>query len=275
MSESERADGMPERVETYAVRGGVELRIHLYLPKTGANAVGLHPAIVFVHGGGWSGGKPAQFFWHAKEAAAQGYVGASVQYRLSGVARYPAALDDVQAAVRWLRAHAEEFHVDPNRVGAMGSSAGGHLVACLGVRDTRPSSEPIDNASFSSKVQCVVDVHGVHDLPAIGWHPIADSACVPFLDGTIREKRALWEDASPIRFVNATSAPTLVIHDPGDKTVPCEDSVAFAHALMKAHRPVEFMPTPGAGHGFVYTPQNEWTQRVMPVAWAWFARFMK
>lgn len=275
MSESERADGMPERVETYAVRGGVELKIHLYLPKAGEHAEGLRPAIVFVHGGGWSGGNPSQFFWHAKEAAALGYVGASVQYRLSGVAPYPAALDDAQAAVRWLRAHAGELRIDPNRVGAMGSSAGGHLVACLGVRDTRPSSEPIENAGHSSKVQCVVDVHGVHDLPAIAWHRVADGACVPFLGGTLREKRALWEDASPLRFVNATSAPTLVIHDPGDKTVPYEDSVAFAHALMKANRPVEFMPTPGAGHGFVYTPHGEWTQRVMPVAWAWFSKFLK
>lgn len=234
------------------------------------------PGVLFVHGGGWSGGNRGQFRRHAQELARRGFVAATASYRLSGVAGYPAALDDCQRAMRWLRKNADELGMDPNRLGAMGSSAGGHLVACLGTRETRDDSDPA-LAGISSKAQCVVDVHGAHDLPwsrSLQNRPLANSL-LAFLRADYDQARALWEDASPIRFVDSTTAPTLVIHDPGDPTVPYEDSVRFTDALVRAARPVEFMPVPGAGHGFVYHFEGEWAQRVWPVAVAWLERWLK
>ena len=255
----------------YGRAGDVDLMLDLYRPAD--RWAGVRPGVVFVHGGGWSGGNRTQFRWHAEQAAAAGYVAISVGYRLTGVARYPAALDDCQRAVRWFRKHAAELNLDPARIGAFGSSAGGHLVACLGVRETRDDSDR-DLAGLSSRAQCVVDVHGLHDMPVLASHPISE-ACVAFIGGTNDETPVAWADASPLRFVDAQSAPTLLVHAPDDASVPYEQSVRFATALMAAARPVEFMPTPGSGHGFVYSPDGEWTKRVWPVALAWLNRFLK
>ena len=145
----------------------------------------------------------------------------------------------------------------------MGSSAGGHLVACLGVVECEENG-------VSARADCVVDVHGVHDLPAMADRDDeVGNITVEFLGGPIEEKRDLWEEASPALHVDAESAPTLLIHAPDDETVPYEQSVIMAEALMEHARPMRFMPSPGTGHGFVYSPENAWTQRVWPVAVAW------
>lgn len=276
---------------TYGQTPQQPLELDLFLPASRpttpqTNLPGV-PAVLFIHGGGWSGGNRRQFHWHAAQLAARGMVAASASYRLSKVAKYPSALDDCQLALRWLRQHAADYGIDPARIGVMGSSAGGHLVACLGVRDTRPRPRnagegdapgevdaPPELANVSSRAQCVVDVHGVHDLPYhVGKH--LDKTCVEFIGGNLDDKRALWEDASPIRFIDEKTAPMLIIHDPKDTVVPYEDSVLFAHALIRAARPIEFMPTPGAGHGFVYSPSHEWTQRVWPHCVAWLERWLR
>lgn len=261
----------PDREVVYGRAGDVELKLDLFLPK--APICRPAPGVVFVHGGGWNAGGRHQFHWHARQMADKGFVAASVGYRLSGVSRYPAALDDCQRAVRWLRKHAEELDLDPTRLGAMGSSAGGHLVACLGVRDTRDDCDP-DLLGISSRVQCVVDVHGAHDMFSFVGHRLEHQCLVEFLGGDHAQAKARWEDASPLRYVNSDAAPTLIFHDPGDPTVPYEDSAKFAAALIAAHRPVMFVPIPGAGHGFVYGPQGAWTRRVWPQAVDWFKRFL-
>ncbi|MCE9591568.1 MAG: alpha/beta hydrolase [Planctomycetes bacterium] len=261
----------PDREVIYGRAGDIDLRLDLYLPAMPVARPA--PCVVFVHGGGWNKGARTAFHWHARQMANLGFVAASVGYRLSGTAKYPAALDDCQRAVRWLRKHAEEFGIDTARFGAMGSSAGGHLVACLGVRETRDDSDA-ELRGLSSKVQCVVDVHGVHDIPLLSGSHLEKECLIEFLGGPLAECRTAWEDASPIRFVDTDSAPTMIIHDPGDSVVPYDDSAKFAAALIAAHRPVEFMPAPGAGHGFVYGPQGEWTKKVWPVALVWLRRFL-
>lgn len=266
----------PEDVEVrhgmvYGRVAGVSLELDLYRPIA---ASAPRPGIVFVHGGGWHAGQRQQFAWHAEQCAQRGYVCLSVSYRLTGVAPYPACLDDVQRAVRWFRSRAAEFNLDPERLGAFGSSAGGHLVACLGVRDTRdPVADEL--AGFSSQVQCVVDYHGIHDFPGLPDWKIAGEACLALFGGPLDEHRALWEDASPQRFVDSSAAPMLLIHDPDDPVVPYAQSVDFATALMRAGRPVEFMPVPGAGHGFGYNPENLMQRRTWPVALDWLRRWLR
>ncbi|MCX5659955.1 MAG: alpha/beta hydrolase [Planctomycetota bacterium] len=249
------------------------LQMELYLPTGFA---GPRPGVLFVHGGGWGGGHRGQFRWHAGELAKHGYVTATTSYRLMQAATYPAALDDCQRAVRWLRSRAGELALDPRRLGAMGSSAGGHLVACLGVRDTRLDAAQDDPAlrGQSSKVQCVVDVHGVHDFLAMDKVPLGKT-CANFIGGPLAERRALWEDASPIRFVDKSSAPTLLIHAPDDPTVPYDESVTYETALKKAGVATKFIPTPGSGHGFVYGPDNPHTKAVWPESIAWFNTYLK
>lgn len=263
---------LPNQEIIYGTANGENLVLDLFLPDESLKKS--VPCVVFVHGGGWSGGSRSQFHWHARQLANQGYVTASVGYRLSGIAKYPAALDDCQQAVRWLRKNSSLYHIDPTRIGAMGSSAGGHLVACLGVRDTRDNSIE-ELKDFSSRVQCVVDVHGIHDMPSLVGTNLESQCIIGFLGDTFKNSKSVWEDASPIRFISDQTAPMLIIHDPHDTVVPYDDSVKFANALMMAHRPIEFMPVPHAGHGFVYNPQKEWTQKVWPIAVAWLKRFLQ
>lgn len=255
---------------TYRTVENQALELDLFLP---APREGLRPGVLFLHGGGWNGGKRTQFSWHAKTMAEAGFVAATASYRLAAIAPYPAALDDCQCAVRWLRAHAADFQLDPGRLGAFGSSAGGHLVACLGVRETREEVEPALKG-FSSRVQAVVDVHGVHDLTVLASPNRLDKTLNLFLGGTFEEKPDAWRDASPELCVDANTAPMFLTHAPDDPTVPYDQTVRFAHALMKAARPFEFMPTPGSGHGFVYNPEHEWSKRVFPRAQAFLSQWL-
>lgn len=254
------------------------LELELFLPTGFA---GPRPGVLFVHGGGWSGGHRGQFRWHAGELAKHGYVTATTSYRLLQAAPYPAALDDCQAAVRWMRSRAAELSLDPARLGAMGSSAGGHLVACLGVRDTRPDPTGQCAAQYdpalrgqSSKVACVVDVHGAHDFEQMSKLPLGKT-CAKFIGGSFEEKRALWDDASPMRFIDKSTAPTLLIHAPDDQSVPYDESVRFEAALRAAGIPTRLISTPGSGHGFVYSPENPFTKQVWPDSIAWFNTYLK
>ena len=234
---------------------------------------GLRPGVLFIHGGGWSAGKRTAFTWHAQELAKHGFVTATTSYRLAPGHTYPAALDDCQCAMRWLRANASEWNLDPARIGAYGSSAGGHLVACLAVRDTLSDCEP-SLSGFSSRAQCVVDIHGIHDFLSLDSNSII-KAKLEFLGGSLEEKTAVWQDASPSTFVDAHTAPVMLAHAPDDPTVPYEQSVIFAAALMKANRPFEFLPTPGSGHGFVYNPENPCTKRIWPRTVNWLSTWLE
>jgi pectinesterase len=251
---------LPVREEVYARPGGHALAADLCLPAEGR---GNGAAVLLVHGGGWSGGSRAQFRWHAGRLARRGYVAASVSYRLAQVAPFPAALLDVQAAARWLRGQAGRLGFDLGRLGAVGSSAGGHLVALLGVLEA-------EEGGISARANCVVDVHGIHDFLLQREAPGGvKPAWQAFLGGSLEEKRDAWLAASPARHVDARAAPMFLVHDPGDEVVPCAQSLALAEALLKAGRPVRFLPSPGSGHGFVYSPRHPWTQKAWPAAVAW------
>ena len=163
------ADVELKRDVTYGKGGGRDLRCDLSLP---AADVGGRPGIVFVHGGRWLEGGKRQFASQAAHLAGKGYVCMCIEYRLSGEAIFPAAVEDAKCAVRWLRAHADRLQLDPGRIAACGGSAGGHLAAMLGTTAGAADLEGQGGwAGLSSSVAVVLDINGVSDMS-----PSANSA---------------------------------------------------------------------------------------------------
>ena len=249
---------LPEGVEIienveYATGGGHPL--HVDIARLKETPKGLMPAVLTIHGGGWAGGSHRGYlpFGLVKE----GYFVAAVEYRLSGEAPWPAQIEDCKAAVRWLRANAAKYHVDPNRIGCMGHSAGGHLVACMGTLDTAELEGQGGNENVSSKVQAVVDEAGPTDFtpvaaPAVGTLPKDgkdNPGLVKLFGGTYADKKSVWEGASPALHAKAGDPPFLVIHGEIDHLVPIAQAERMITALKKAEVPVEVIRVKGGGHG--------------------------
>ncbi len=214
-------------------------------------AAGLRPAIIFVHGGGWRGGDKSDFRALAEGFAQRGYVCFVVNYRLVNATdhHFPAQLDDVQHAVRWIRANAARYGVDPNRIGAMGASAGGHLVALLGTAETR-DQQPPELAQYSSRVQCVVDMYGPTDLTALPATPADVPKLVHnLMGGTPEQEIQLYRSASPIFNIDRETVPFLIFHGALDPLVPVEQSRRFVTELQKNGVPATYIEFPDEGHG--------------------------
>ncbi|MGV7206412.1 alpha/beta fold hydrolase [Oxalobacteraceae bacterium A2-2] len=190
---------------TYAQYGARCLKLDLYLPSAGRAATPL-PLVVLVHGGGWSGGYRSEFVPLALGLAQRGYASATISYRLSGEARYPAAVDDVKAAVSWLRVHAAAYGLDPRRFALAGGSAGGQLASLAGV-----------TGQDSSVVQAIVNIDGLSDFTSPAALSSEDdprktpSSAGRWFGGRYAEKEALWRAASPIQYVRPGMPPILFI----------------------------------------------------------------
>lgn len=223
----------------YASPGGRDLRLDLYAPASGA---GPFPAVVYIHGGGWSGGNKKAFSRQAAHMAANGFIGACIQYRLSGEAKYPAAFDDAKAAVAWMRANAAKYRLDASRIGAAGGSAGGHLVAMLGMADLGIKAV----AAFNPAVDLVT---GGKRNPDARSGPIYS-----FLGYTYAERPQVWEEASPSLHVTRGAPPFLFLHGMADMTVPYQQSVEMMKKLQAAGVRAELYSAEGAGHGFFNRP---------------------
>jgi acetyl esterase/lipase len=229
------------------VEGGHERNVlDLYLPE---KAEGRLPLVCWIHGGGWSAGSkddcPAAYL------AAKGYAVASINYRLSQHAVFPAQIQDCKAAIRWLRANAAKHHIDPDHIGVWGSSAGGHLVAMLGTTGGVKELEGQGgNLNQSSRVQCVVDWFGPTDLATMGGsHDTAASAEAKLLGGLVPENKEKARKASPLSYVGKDAAPFLIMHGDKDNTVPMQQSEVLAAALKKAGVEATLVVVKGNGHG--------------------------
>jgi len=236
----------------YAVVDGVSLKLDLYLPV--ARPADPVPLVLWVHGGAWrAGSKDATY---APDTLGESYAVASIDYRLSDVALFPAQIHDVKAAVRWLRAHAERFGVDPARFGAWGSSAGGHLVALLGVTcgDADLEGTVGDHLDQSSCVQAICDFFGPTDFFALVEQRGPDTRRpMPedqLLGGSVEELSDLARLASPFYHIDPDDPPFLILHGSDDQTVPVEQSIAFDEALRAAGVDTTLIVIEGAGHGF-------------------------
>jgi len=242
---------VPEGVQAhrdlaYVADGHERHKLDLYVPE---KTDGPLPLIIWVHGGGWQNGSKDGCPPLRNGYAGRGYAVASLNYRLSQHAPFPAQIEDCKAAIRWLRAHAREYHLDPDRFGVWGSSAGGHLVALLGTSGDVKAFEVGANLDQSSRVQAVCDYYGPTDFTAIPTTPAANSAESKLLGGPIMEKPDLAKRASPVTFVSRNNPPFLIVHGDKDPTVPINQSQLLFDALKQAGVSVQFHTVKGAGHG--------------------------
>ena len=239
------------------------LQLELLLP-TGATSP--TPLVIWIHGGGWKSGSRLPVPTRASDLCGRGYAVASLDYRLIPNAIWPAQLHDVKGAVRWLRAHAATYNLDPQRFASWGDSAGGHLASMLGTSGGVPSvtigNETFDlegtvggNLGVSSRVQAAVHWYGATDFlqmrfyPATVNHDSAGSDEGRFIGGGIQDYPERTATANPITYVTPDDPPFLVMHGTLDKLIPFNQSELLADALTAAGVPVVFRPVAGAGHG--------------------------
>jgi acetyl esterase/lipase len=242
-----------EKDVQYGQAGEIKLLLDILQPKQPSAKP--RPAIVFIHGGGWSGGSKESALGQLAPFAASGdYFCASVEYRLSGVAIWPAQIHDCKAAIRWLKANAKKYNIDPEKIGIWGGSAGGHLVSLLGVSAGVKALEG-DNGSpgQSSRVACVVDYCGPSDFlgiarvkeatPQRAYDPVSK-----LLGGPIEEKKEAAIAASPVTYASKDAAPILIVHGTDDTTVPLDQAEVFYAALKKAGADATFIKVLGGPH---------------------------
>ncbi len=244
----------------YVANGHALQKLDLYLPDT-PDTGSPRPLIIWIHGGGWKAGDKRQC--PAARLVSEGYAIASLDYRLSQDAVFPAQLEDCKAAVRWLRAHAAEYHLDPQKFAAWGSSAGGHLVALLGVTGKTREFDVGANLDISSAVQCVVDYFGPADLLTMGRmsgpqsridHDAADSPEADLLGGPIQKNPKLALRASPTTYVQTGAPPFLIVHGDADQIVPMGQSQLLDKKLRAAGDESTLHIVKGGGHGQGFGP---------------------
>jgi acetyl esterase/lipase len=225
------------------------LQLNLARPKNGS---GPFPAIICIHGGGFRAGNREGYNALCIRLAQHGYVAMTVSYRLAPKFPFPAAIYDVKAAVRWARASAETYHIDPARIGVTGGSAGGHLAQFLAVTsDVKEFEGTGGNPEQSSKVACVVNVYGPSDFTKSYGKSVDAAEVLPlFLGGNLDTARLRHLRASPLYWVTPNAAPTLCIHGTDDKYVAHEQAVWLVDKLKAAGVEAELLTMEGAGHGF-------------------------
>ena len=236
----------------YASTDNPRQQLDLFLPRNRASDKPL-PIVAFIHGGGWrKGDRRSGLPFLAPFLSSGKYAGASIGYRLTDEASWPAQIHDCKAAIRWLRSHAEEYGLDPNHLAVIGTSAGGHLVAMLGTSGDVADLEGDlgDAAGTSSRVTCVVDFFGPSDLTTMGeWHERPDSPESLLLGGPILDHQERAVAASPIQYTTGDDPPFLIVHGTADPLVPFEQSVQLRKALEKAGASATLIPIEGGGHG--------------------------
>ena len=277
----QRPRNLPANVEflsdvEYARPDGKPQYLDLAFPKDAEKKL---PLIVAIHGGGWSGCDKRGPMTMLLPLVRDGYAVASINYRLSQVAKFPAQVHDCKAAIRFLRAHAEQYHLDADHVGIWGDSAGGHLVAMLGTTAGNKDLEGDEgNTDFSSRVQAVVDFYGPSDFLTINQQAPPDTAIhhndpgspeARLIGGAIPDNKDKAEQASSVHYVNKDAAPFLIMHGDVDKLVPLAQSIELRDALQKAGVEASLYIIGSQGHGFRDHPE------LIPLIRAFFDRHLQ
>lgn len=225
----------------YCSLDGSPQNMDVYFPESG----GPWPALLYVHGGGWMHGDKSEAGMFARLMTSQGYLVVSINYRLYPPAIFPAMIQDVKCVVRFLRANAAQYNLDLNRIGAVGVSAGGHLVALLGTTDQSAEWDVGQHLEQSSRVQAVITMAGVMDL----------SRSFPNADIEAMKRVGFGEynvaEASPITHVTPDDPPFLLIHGEQDQLVPVEQSQMMYERLVQANVPAQIIVVQNAGHSMI------------------------
>ena len=214
--------GTIEQDVTYCTVESHDLKMDVYYPASG----GPWPGVIFVHGGGWTEGDKAPL---PMVPTAYGYLVVSINYRMYPAYRFPAMIEDVKCAIRFLRAHADDYNLDPERIALIGHSAGGHLAALAGLVDESAGWDVGPYLEQSSRVQAVVDLSGPADLT--GRFPdMAEELKVSVFGA------AQWVSASPVTYARPDAPPFLIVHGEEDGVVPVEQAHRLHDALFEAGR---------------------------------------
>jgi acetyl esterase/lipase len=242
----------------YIPNGDAAQKLDLYLPEKPSDKP--LPLIVHIHGGGWIGGN--KFPCPVAGMVTKGYAVASVEYRFSQKAIFPAQIQDCQAAIRWLRAHAKQYNFDTEHLGVIGGSAGGHLSALVGTSGGKKTFAPIGgNEEQSDKVQAVCDIFGPADFSTVVQQAADDknvknifafnTPADPYssLIGTKLDDKPKADAVSPVHYVSKDNPPFLIFHGTHDTLVPLAQSEEFAAALKETGIEVWLQKLPGSGHG--------------------------
>jgi acetyl esterase/lipase len=254
---------LPENVELivdipYADTEHHRQQVDILLPKERATE-GTLPVIAYVHGGGWSLGSRLMARPQVAPHVASGeYAAVAIGYRLSGEVTYPAPLHDLKAGIRWIRANAERYGFDPERICVMGASAGGHLTALIGTTNGSAEHEGAlgSNLAESSDVQCAIPLFGSSDLTrGVPESTGGASRRDAFLGGSGEEVAALARSASPILQVDASDPPFYFLHGTQDPLVPYTQSVNLDRKLRATDVPSALLTVEGGGHGDFFTPE--------------------
>ena len=254
----------PETVELredicYARVDGYELLLDLYTPMDAHEPL---PLVVWIHGGGWRGGSKKNCR-AAKVLTGYGFAVASVDYRLTDRATFPAQIQDCKGAIRFLRSSASEFGIDPNAVGVWGSSAGGTLAALVGTsgKVKELEGEVGGNLDYSSEVQAVCDWFGRKQFMAFadpnGYDTPRLARVESLFKGTVDQRKQLAKAASPLTHIDKKDPPFLIMHGAKDSVVPVGESEDFYKALKRAGVPAELIVVEEAGHGLSDPKNNE------------------
>ncbi len=241
----------------YATRGDLKLMLDIASPRSGE----MRPALLFIHGGAWMGGNRKAHRWLIKKAAQRGFVAATIDYRLTPVAPWPAQIEDVKDAFLYLVRNARKLGIDPERIGAIGDSAGGHLALMLGLTPPLVKDGP--------RVRCVVNFYGPTDLRPLAEKKEAQKILETLAGGPLKEKQQVLKDASPVVYVDRTDPAVLTFHGTADPIVPFSQAELLHAALQKAGVPNRLAAVEGGIHGFPgKMPQ------ILEQVWAFFKAYL-
>ncbi len=265
---------------TYSEIAGQNLQLDVALPSVSAPGRPL-PAVVYFHGGGWQAGKRQDAYEQLRFLASKGFVGITVSYRFAPEFKWPAQVHDAKTAVRFVRAHAAEFNIDPDRIAAAGDSAGGYLALMLGL--TAPDDDlegPGEWADTSSRVQAVVSYYSVVDFTKLkgnrppeelspeearqqaaaeaitqAYYKKSGAQVIADWTGTLDPADPIWRDLSPINYVSRGDAPVLIIQGDADPIVSIDQARLLNRTLTVAAVRHDLLIIEGGGHGFT-RPQS-------------------
>ncbi|MDX2033232.1 MAG: alpha/beta hydrolase [Blastocatellia bacterium] len=238
---------------TYLVANGYEAKLDVYTPRS-ASANALAPTLIYIHGGGWTGGTKESAFMNVLPYLEMGWAVVNVEYRLARVSLAPAAVEDCRCALKWVVRNAKEYNIDPNRLVVTGHSAGGHLSLTTGML---PASAGLDRQCFGAddarnpevKVAAIINWYGITDVnDLLDDSPNVKTYAVQWLS-SLPNRAEVARRVSPLQYVRPGLPPILTIHGDADPTVPYTHAVRLHEALNKAGLPNQLLTIPGGKHG--------------------------